>query len=123
MAGNNAGCLVISNETTDPFFVLDGENASLNLYIPPMSASSFGGTIFPWCNNASEVKFKAFRFFRRGVGAFYMFYTASDFAPQWTPYNGGSPSFEQRQRAGPSGSYVDVFIQPDGTPRTVRAWG
>jgi hypothetical protein len=122
MAYYNMGCLVISNATPDAFFVIDGERSGVTLSIPPNGSANFNSVLFPWCYNTIDIAVKAFRFFRAGAGAFYMFATDSGYSgPLWTPYNGGKPSFEQRITAGERGSYVDIFINADGTPSTVRS--
>jgi hypothetical protein len=66
-------CWDISNNTASGFFVVDGEDPNITLTIPANLTRSFGGTIIPWCANAQEVRSKAFRFFRGGAAAFYVY--------------------------------------------------
>ena len=130
MGWHNTGCLAIMNETDEDFTVIDGENQGYSIVVPSHGSNTFNGVIFPWCDDALDIRQKAFRFFRGAAdppnGSFYMF----EWYPEtiyWTRYNwvpGGyaEASFENRVHAGaPTSSYVVVGIGTDFTPRAVQA--
>jgi len=123
---HNTGCLVIHNRSSDRYNVVCGEHPWRRVAFGPGGEKSFDSEKFPWCANAFEIRTKAFLFFKGalegGTAMFSMFQTYPGTCIDWTPYSGGTPSFENRRFAGASGaSYVDVIIQADDTPRAVPA--
>jgi hypothetical protein len=117
MAWHNTGCLWIYNFTNEDFAAQDLEEPSLNIYIQATSEQTWGGTIFPWCANATEIRDKAFLFRRlpRSTNEFmfYMFQKwPADDTIHWARYAGGNPNFEAATYAGAQrSSNVNVFIE------------
>jgi hypothetical protein len=120
MVFHNTGCRTINNGTASAVFVVDGENPALTVSIPATDSRSFRGTIFPWCNTADDIKFKAFRFSVGGVASFFMFQRGFS-TIAWTPFAGNAPSFEQSIALTAGASLVDVNIDSNGVPSAVRA--
>jgi hypothetical protein len=114
MAGFFIYCHNIHNQTDNSYYVVDGENKSKFLSIPPNDSMSFGGVIVPWCDNVPQIVNKAFTFFGNAIGRFYFFQsTYCDL--YWTSY--AAPSYEKKIRIGPScHDEIDIFIRPDHTP-------
>jgi hypothetical protein len=126
MAWHNTGCLVIHNRSDDRYNVVCGEHPWQKRALGVGAELSFNGEKFPWCADSFEIRTKAFLFFKGaligGTAMFYMFQTYPGTSIDWTAFNGGTPSFENRRFAGASGaSYVDVIIKADDTPSAVFA--
>jgi hypothetical protein len=120
MVFHNTGCLLINNASSDSYFVLIGENPARNLLIPALSSVSFGGAIIPWCDDVGQIRLKAFRFFRNGTPAYFIF--QSDYCFIYST-NFASPSYENRAMLSSGCSaYVDIDISASGTP-SVRPSG
>jgi hypothetical protein len=115
--GLNTECWTISNASGQPFFVVDGEDPFRTLTVPANGSNSFGGTIIPWCAESLEVERKAFRFFRAGAGAFYLFQLGSSTIAT-SPFAG--PLFPG-QALTDSASRIEVSIDAAGAP-SVRAF-
>jgi hypothetical protein len=115
--GWNTGCQLVLNGTSDSFVVLDLEDPENQRDIEPFGTGDFDGTIFPWCANSSDIRNKAFLFFRNGIGAFFMFQRdASTIAT--TPFANVNPSFPGQALISGQ-SRVDVRIAADGTVSAV----
>lgn len=123
MSFYNTGLVVLHNQSDGSYFGIDGENTGYTVWQPAHTDGPFTYSgpdpIIPWCDNLSQIKAKAFRFFRDGVGQFYLFSSNSGRSgPWWTSFS--NPSFEGKQAAGDRASYVDVYVDNSGRPRTVR---
>ncbi len=118
----NTGCLLIYNETAFSYTIVDQEQPVYRLAVEPGGSASFEGVIFPWCGDSTDVRNKAFRFYRGAEFVdnliFHMFQPGPwDEEVAWT---GAAGSFDDRQWAGAAkASYVHVFIQANHTPRAV----
>ena len=54
----NTGCNVVYNRTAKRLlYIVDGEDTSRTLLVPPDDESSFAGTIFPWADRDGQVPF------------------------------------------------------------------
>jgi len=111
----NTGCRYIHNRTSTALYVVDLEDMWHSLWIPPNDTRYFDKVIFPWCDNLSEVRAKAFLFRKEsstGPRQFYMFQNYRSNEIYWLPYS--SNSWNDRRRAGayPS-SNVDVTVHQD----------
>lgn len=127
----NTGCMVIYNQTGDPYTVVYQSNPGYRLTLPPYGNRSWNGLIFPWCYDSNDILNKAFRFYRGAElpnnGVFFMYQPSSfSSAIRWTAFtftSAGFPfgSYENGQDAGAyTSSLVDVFIQANGTPLAVQ---
>jgi hypothetical protein len=123
MTSDVTGTYNVHNQSDNNYYVVDGENKSKFLSIPPNDSRSFGGVAVPWCDNVPQILDKAFTFFGNAIGRFYLFQTGvcSIF---WTSY--AAPSYEKKIPLGPGSSSpcyggIDVFIRPDHTPMVVAS--
>ena len=112
----NTGCNVVYNRTTKRLlYVVDGENTSRTLLVPPDDESSFGGTIFPWADRDDEVTRKAFRVqyytASKFKGWFYLFQDYHTDYLCWADWTSSAPYQDGKANAAPfKASYADVQI-------------
>jgi hypothetical protein len=110
----NTGCNVIYNRTAKRLlYVVDGEDQSRALLLPPDDESSFKGTIFPWADRDDEVLRKAFRVHYYSAnklkGWFYLFQDYNTDYLCWADWTSSAP-YQDRNPASFKASYVDVEI-------------
>jgi hypothetical protein len=129
----NTGCNVVYNRTSKrALYIVDGEDPTRMLVVPPGGEAAFNGTIAPWANSDSEVTSKAFRveYFTSAQNLRGWFYVYQDYKTDlvcwadWTsvsPYEDGSAN-----AASFKASYVDiqVDVDDDGEPvvEFVKVW-
>jgi hypothetical protein len=133
MGWHNTGCRTISNFATTPVRITDQEDGR-TITVPALTMGfNWGGTIFPWCANAAEVRTKAFLFQSVSVstggqmvtGRVYMYQLWPRSHPSGgdrvfsTLFAGGNPSFPGIFAGATISSYVDVEIAADFTVRAL----
>ncbi|HEX3957921.1 MAG TPA: hypothetical protein VHZ03_14985 [Trebonia sp.] len=112
----NTGCNVIYNRTAKRLlYVVDGEDSSHTLLVPPDGESSFTGTIFPWADGDNEVISKAFRVQYYTASTFRgWFYLYQDYRTDtlcWADWTSTTPYQDGKANAASfKASYVDVQI-------------
>jgi hypothetical protein len=122
----NTGCNVVTNNLNIPLHIIDQEDQRQQLHVEPGSAHSFGGIIFPWCDNLVEVQNKAFYFYWTDQEL--LFWMFQNFRDNRVYYLSASQALAGdwkniRPAGTPPSSYVDVIVEnPFGTgiiPRTI----
>jgi hypothetical protein len=112
----NTGCNVVYNRTAKRLlYLVDGEDPSRTLLVPPDDESSFEGTIFPWADRDEEVTRKAFRVqyytANKFKGWIYLFQDYSTDLLCWADWTSAAPHQDGKANAAPSrASYADVQI-------------
>lgn len=94
----NAGARIIANGLPHRIRIVDLENESRHIEVPSREARMWDGTIYPWCDNDTEVVNKAFKVTNADTGhvVYDLRLSVADSAA------GGSELAPQ--------SYVDIFI-------------
>jgi hypothetical protein len=112
----NTGCNVIYNRTAKRLlYVVDGEDPSRTLIIPPEDELTFNRTILPWADKDSEVTSKAFRVLyfsnNKFKGWLYIFQDYRTDYASWVDWTSSSPYEEGKSNSAPfKASYVDIQI-------------
>jgi hypothetical protein len=117
----NTGCNVVYNRTDKRLiYIVDGEDQSRTLLVPPEDEASFRGTILSWANSDEEVTRKSFRVQyyvnNKLKGWFYIFQDYSTDLACWVDWTSASPYQEGRANAASfKASYVDmqIDVKPD----------
>jgi len=123
----NTGCNRISNRLNAPLFILDGEDTSLKIQIPPGGVSNWESVIFPWCNRNEEIVKKAFRVTNQHTGKTFLYiyqdfhsneicWSLSDDEDMWTNRRVVTDAQNRDARLAPK-SAIDIMITAD------NVWG
>lgn len=123
----NTGLNNIGNALADAINILDGEDQSLAVSVGSGQTANFKSVIFPWCDNTTEVRNKAFRIknLRTGNNIAYLFQEYQTNKICWSAYSAKDPWGERKRLndGAESNDYldqysaIDIIIQPD------RVWG